>query len=286
MLWVALALTTAFCEALKDVAMKQSLRSLPAPVVAWVWVVFALPVLAGAATLTGIPELGEHFWPLLLIGGSINTLAFSLYAQALQDSDLSTSVPMIAFTPLFLLITSPLIVGEFPGGWGLVGVVMIVAGSYVLHIQQRHNGLLAPFRALLRERGPRLVLVVALLWSIGATVDKVGISQSSPFYWVTSVQLFIAVGLTPLVLLRVRNMGDVGGNLRWLLLMSFFSAMVALAQMQAITLTLVAYVIAIKRINIVLSVLFGALFFQEQGWRERLLGVAIMLLGVCCITLL
>jgi multidrug transporter EmrE-like cation transporter len=36
----------------------------------------------------------------------------------------------------------------------------------------------------------------------------------------------------------------------------------------------------------VLGVLFGSLIFQEQGLRERLAGVLVMLAGVLCITLL
>jgi uncharacterized membrane protein len=47
----------------------------------------------------------------------------------------------------------------------------------------------------------------------------------------------------------------------------------------------VAYVIAIKRTNGMMSVLFGHFFFKEKNIKEKLLGSAIMLAGVLLIIL-
>jgi drug/metabolite transporter (DMT)-like permease len=156
----------------------------------------------------------------------------------------------------------------------------------VLNIKQRHLGYLAQYRALLRERGPKLMLAVAFIWSISATIDKIGVQNSSPVLWILSVQSFVTLVLTPAVLRRPGSAGHVRRNLPYLLLMGFCSFVVAVAQMIAITLTLVAYVISVKRTSTLLGVLFGYLFFQEGHIRERLLGAAIMLLGVFCITVL
>jgi len=56
--------------------------------------------------------------------------------------------------------------------------------------------------------------------------------------------------------------------------------------MTAITMTLVPYVISVKRTSIVMSVLSGHIIFKEKGLVERLSGVAIMIAGILCITLL
>jgi drug/metabolite transporter (DMT)-like permease len=286
MTWLIFALLTALFEALKDVTLKHSLRDVPATVAAWSWVFFALPFFALALQFEPPLTLGPHFWLALLAGGSLNVVAISLYALALKSSDLSTTVPMIAFTPLFLLITSPLIVGEFPGPWGVVGIILVVIGSYMLNLRERQYGYLAPYRALLRERGPKLMLGVAFLWSIAANIDKIGLENSSPVFWIASVNVFVALALTPLVLRTPTNPGVILRSWPVLLVIGLFSALAVIFQMQAISLTLVAYVIALKRISIVLGVLFGSLIFQEQGLRERLAGVLVMLAGVLCITLL
>jgi uncharacterized membrane protein len=46
-----------------------------------------------------------------------------------------------------------------------------------------------------------------------------------------------------------------------------------------------AYVIAIKRLSLLLSVLYGWLFFQEKNLGTRLFGAGIMALGAILIAL-
>lgn len=55
--------------------------------------------------------------------------------------------------------------------------------------------------------------------------------------------------------------------------------------MTAISMTLVAYVIALKRTAGMISVVFGFFFLNEQNIRERLLGSTIMFIGVLFIVL-
>jgi drug/metabolite transporter (DMT)-like permease len=193
---------------------------------------------------------------------------------------------MVTFTPLFLLFTSPLLVGEFPGAYGLTGVVLIVLGSYLLNIKKRAMGCLAPFKALITEQGPRLMLLVALLWSVTANVDKIGLKHSSPLFWAIAVNTFIACGLLPLALYRMRNgFGRSKSNFKILLVTGFCGGMTTICQMIAISLTLVPHVIAIKRTSTMMSVLWGHFLFGERGLRERFLGVFIMILGALFITL-
>jgi drug/metabolite transporter (DMT)-like permease len=285
MLWFVFAFFIALFESLKDVTMKHSLRDMPARVVAWAWIAFSLPFL-GVALLFDLPvTVGAPFWPALLVGVGLNVVAISLYAKALKHSDLSTTIPMIAFSPLFLLVTSPLIVGEFPNAWGVLGVVLVTVGSYVLNIRERQHGYLAPFKALVRETGPRLMLGVAFIWGIAATVDKIGVQNSSPVLWVAASDVCIAALLTPFMLRSSGSVRRVRANWKVLLVIGMFSAAALICQMTAISLTLVAYVISVKRMSIMFGVIFGALIFKEQGLRERLAGVIIMQAGVVVILL-
>jgi glucose uptake protein GlcU len=48
-------------------------------------------------------------------------------------------------------------------------------------------------------------------------------------------------------------------------------------------LTLVPYLIAVKRTSVVMSSLFGFYLFKEKGVRERLIGVVLMVLGAILI---
>lgn len=286
MIWFICAVLTAFFESIKDIFSKGSLRNIDEYMVSLALTLFALPFLAPFLFIIKIPHLGNQFWTALFLGGSLNVIATILYMKAIKYSDLSLTVPLVAFTPLFLLITSPLIVGEFPKFFGLIGVVLIVVGSYILNIKEKHRGYLAPFRALLKERGSKLMLIVAFIWSITSNFDKVGVQSSSPIFWIIAIDTFIALVMTPIVFYKSqRNIKQISVALRTLIPIGLFGALTAVFQMKAITLTYVTYVISIKRTSAIMSVFFGYLIFNEKGIKERLIGVITMILGVLFITL-
>ncbi|HJH26786.1 MAG TPA: hypothetical protein C5S37_08445, partial [Methanophagales archaeon] len=280
------AFLTALFEATKDVLSKKSLKDIDEYVVAWSLPCFALPFLLPLLLFTEIPPLGERFWLALVTGGTLYAFTLVLYMKAIKSSDLSITVPMLTFTPLFLLITSPLIVGEFPGIFGLIGIFLIVTGSYLLNINKKSYGYLAPFKALLKEKGPRLMLVVAFIWSITANIDKIGLQNSSPLFWVIAVDIYVALLMLPLCTFRRnRKTAQIRANWRALLTLGMFGGLTAVCQMTAISLTLVAYVISIKRTSAIGGVLFGYLIFKEKGIRARLVGAIVMVFGVLFITL-
>jgi len=286
MIWLLFASLTAFFESLKDVTSKRGLRHFDEYVIASSLIVYQLPFLLPLLFFIEIPELGEHFWPALGAGTVLNLIAIIFYIKAIKHSDLSITVPIVNFTPLFLLITSPLILGEYPPLLGYPGILLIVVGAYVLNIRAGADGFLGPIKALFTRRGPRYMLVTAFFWSISANIDKIGLENSSTIFWAISITVCIAVGMLTIMIVKSRqHMKDIPRNLPILFPIGLFGALTLLAQMTAISLTLVAYVIAIKRLSTALSVFWGYLIFKEENIRSRLVGVFIMIFGVLLITL-
>ncbi len=284
--WFICAVLTAFFESIKDIFSKGNLKNIDEYIVSLSLTLFALPFLIPFLLFIKIPHLGNQFWTALFFGGSLNVIATILFMKAIKYSDLSITVPMVAFTPLFLLITSPLIVGEFPKSFGLIGIVLIVTGSYILNIKEKHRGYLAPFRALLKERGSKLMLVVAFIWSITSNFDKVGVQNSSPIFWIIAIDMFISLVIAPIVFYKSRiNVNQISTGLITLVPIGLFGALTAIFQMKALTLTYVAYVISIKRTSAIMSVFFGHLIFNERGIEDRLIGALTMILGVLFIML-
>jgi drug/metabolite transporter (DMT)-like permease len=276
MVWLAFAILTALFESLKDEYL-----------VTWASMAFAVMFLLPVIWWTGIPPLGDRFWFALLIGGTLNVISFTLYVKAIKISELSLTVPMVTLTPLFLLVTSPLIVQESASFTDVIGILLIVIGSYVLNLKERSKGYFAPLKAIFREKGSRLMFTVAFIWSITSNFDKVGVVNSSPMFWTISLFGFIALGITPLVLLKSRkSVTYILPNLKGLITIGLFNALAVSFQMVAVTYTLVAQVIAVKRTSALMSVLFGHFLFQEKGLKERLAGAAIMVSGVILIATL
>lgn len=285
-MWFLFSIITAFFESLKDVTSKKGLKEVNEYFVSWSLrfcsTIFLIPFLF----FIDIPNLGKQFFLALFTAGVIDSITTILYMRAIKYSDLSLCIPMLAFTPLFLLISSPVMIGEFPNISGLFGIAFIVIGSYILNVREKERGYLEPLKLLLNEKGPKLMLIVAFIWGITSNIDKIGIKYSSPIFWTIALNFIITIFIFPIMLYKSKDdISLIIMNFKLMILVGVFSALSGIFQMLAINIALVSYVISIKRTSIVMSVIFGYLIFKERGIKERLAGVLIMIIGVFLITL-
>lgn len=300
MSWIILALLTAFFYSLSDLFSKISLKKVDEYVTSWAIRMFSLPFILCVLFFIPVPVIKPGFWLGLVVSGTLNILVTILYLKAIKDSDLSLTIPMISFTPLFLLITSPIILGEFPNWEGLSGIIFIVAGAYMLNISGHEKSFLDPVKAIFTAKGPRLMLLVSFIWSITANFDKIAIRNSSSLFYSLAVTIYMAIGLTPLMLWMMQRkihkqkqegsglalaLRQIRSSYKSLILVGLCISLVLIFQMLAVNMTLVAYVIAIKRLSILGGVVWGYFFFREKNIRHRLAGAFMMLAGVVLITL-
>ena len=288
--WLFFAVLTAIFDSLKNLVSKRGLQSADEYVVAWGSRFFALPLLLPFLFWIERPELGDRFWLVLPLIVSIQVIANILYFRALKVGDLSLTTPLLALTPLFLIGVSPLIVNEILQTLDIIGIFLITGGTYWLNTKRSHANqriaYLAPFRTLWSSEGTRLMLIVSLLWSLLSTLNKVGIQQSSALFWPIANSLSLAIALSPIMGLRSKDtMKQLWLNWRALLLVGLFQGLVLLCFMKAISLTLVARVVGVKRLSILFTILIGYWCFNEQGIRQRFFAATIMLWGVLIMTI-
>ncbi|HBP88301.1 MAG TPA: hypothetical protein DD706_11460 [Nitrospiraceae bacterium] len=270
-------------ESLKDLLSKQGLRSVSPQLAALAACVTPIPLLLGILLFTdSIPHLGPQYIPALLLGGTLNILAMFQFMKALQSSDLSLAIPFISFTPLFLLITSPILVGDLPTTQDIVGILCIVAGAYVLQIQSVHRGLFRPLLAIFQQPGPRRMLSVAFIYSLTSNFDKIGVQNSSPLFWSLSLTSVMTFGF--ILWLRFLPQPTLAltspGTLMILVLIGLFQAIGLFLHNTALHLGPVPSVIAVKRSSMLFAVIWGVLFLRERFVVERLAGALLMMIGV------
>jgi drug/metabolite transporter (DMT)-like permease len=281
MLWIFFALITAFSEATKDLFSKRALKNVDPYVTSWSLSFFSFLFLTPSLLIFEKPIIGGLFWQAILIQGVMLALTTLIYMSAIRYSPLSVSLPMLAFTPAFMLITSPLILGEQPSFLGISGILLIVIGAYFLNVQRFREGPLTPFKALTEERGPLMMLFVAFIWSVTANIDKIGVINSSPLFYSTIVMGAISIGLTIMMLFKSKDYPrQIKNNFWGLLPIGFFFALGIASQMTAIELTLAPFVISVKRTSILVGSIYGFVFFHETNVKERVLSTLLMLLGL------
>lgn len=285
MIWVLFALGTALCYGLQGAWSKRLTARVSELAGAWALFAFSFPLLLVTLAITGMPRVEPVFWPALGANTVLSLLSFYLYVSALHHGELGLTVPLLALTPVFLVPVEWLLLGDTPDLHGMGGIVLVVAGVYLLHLPVADSGgagPLEPLRAIARDRGSRRMLAVAVLWSVSGVVDKVAVTHASTAFYGAALTGALAVGFLPLL-------SRLGGGLRAafapggrraLVVQGLLFGTMFILQMEALQRTLAAYVITIKRSGALVTVVLGALFFGERELAKRLVGTAVIVAGV------
>ncbi|WP_306533762.1 EamA family transporter [Geobacter sp.] len=285
-LWLPLTLLCAFALATSDALAKRALASHNEYLVLWLRLLFALPLLFAALPFVTVPPLSRDFFTASLMALPLEALAALLYVRALRLSPLSLTLPFLALTPVFLLVIPYLLLGERITPVGGAGIILVAAGSYVLNLNEGGKGLLAPLRAIRHEPGSLCMIGVALIYSVTSTLGKKAVTASAPLFFSLCYLPALTLLLTPVALWggrrELKSMAK-SGILRAAALPGLLYGVMFLSHMTAVSLTNVAYMIAVKRTSLLMGVLYGHLLFREPGIRHRLPGALLMVAGVALI---
>lgn len=286
MLWFYLSLASAVTLATVDALSKYALKDSGEEVVAWVRWGFAAPFLLLLLPFIEIPRLDAAFWYATALGIPLDAIALFLYVRAIKISPLSLTIPLMALTPVFLIVTSFLILGELPDRSGVAGIFLIAAGAYLLNLNSSGRGPLAPFRAIAKEKGSILIIAVAFIYSISSNLGKIAVLHSSPLFFAVIYTNLLAAVILPFVMIKKRgSLSAIKARPALFLLIGFIFAIMVAAHFSALRLVEVSYMISVKRTSLIFSVIYGWLLFKEEHIKERLLGSMVMAAGVVLITL-
>lgn len=287
LLWFPITLLCAVSLATSDALTKKALAAhYNEYLIAWLRLMLMLPALVILLLAIPMPPLGPEFYLTMLTVIPLELLALILYFKALKLSPLGLTVPFLSLTPVLLLVIPYILLGERITMTGGIGILLIAAGSYTLKLHSLSDGFLAPFRAIRRERGALCMIGVAVIFSLTSTLCKKAISLSSPLFFVGLQPILLFLCLTPVALWKGRDALGIlrqKGMLRAAMLPAFFSFIELFTGVVALSLTNVAYMIAVKRLSLLVGIVYGHFLFHEEGLRERLAGGGMMVAGVALI---
>jgi drug/metabolite transporter (DMT)-like permease len=286
--WLGLSLLSAFALATADTLTKRYLSHYRAGDLVLVRFgiagILLLPLLADRPW----PELPLPFWYWVAALLPFEILAMWLYMKAIRQSPLSLTLPYLAFTPVFNTLTAYLLLGETVTLQGFSGIALVVCGAWLLNLESARNGhgvdVFAPFHAILRERGSRLMLIVALLYSLTSVLGKGALQYVSPGFF--GPFYFVLLGLVTTLLFGLRYTRPLQVLTRhpWAHIgVGFFMALMVLTHFHAIAHVEVAYMIAVKRTSLLFGMLYGAWLFAETGLVKNLVAGMLMILGIMLI---
>jgi uncharacterized membrane protein len=213
-----------------------------------------------------------------------------LVSYTLRVSDISLVTPIFAITPIITAIYSIIFLNEIPSFIAMIGIIMISVGVYLLNVKSVSRGLLEPIRRLYDDRGVQVAFFTSFFTSLIPILDKIGIEQTSPFTWPLLLNLgAVIISLPYLVYKRDYISSKIYNNRDnsslFLILMGISTSIVWVSQSFGYSLTNVAYIVSLKRISVLITIISGHVLFKEDLALSRIPGGIFIIVGVILISL-
>ncbi|MES2894238.1 MAG: EamA family transporter [Bacteroidota bacterium] len=232
-------------------------------------------------------ELGTQFWLFSLLGGLVGALGNGFLVKALQKGDLSVLGPINSYKSVVGIIVGIFLLGEIPNSWGIVGIALIIYGSYfVLDTTEEKFSL-----ALFKRPEIQFRLWAMILTAIEAVFVKKVILASSVSLALMSWCILGAFFSFILLLLNGVSPRGEFEKISGKDLSSYALLVACIGTMQFTTNYAfdhmpVGYVLSLFQLSTIISVLVGYRIFKEQDVRKKLVGSTIMIIGSVLIILL
>ncbi len=281
------ALLSAVFSSSKDLMSKRLALRLDGTVSAFASFAFALP--SYLLLLLGLALLGHEaftfslaFLTLVLLRSLTDTFAEWMKMYALAHGDLSMVSLIFAFSPLFLLVTSPLIT-EVPLTVADVAAVVLVVGGSMLMVYRPSA------RSWTGQRkGIFLAVGASLFFSLNACFDFLAVRNESRLASGFATAVFAGFGMTllsavflfPFVAARADRRQALWTHGVGFLIRGLLEATFMVCKLYALEFLDAPAVAAVQRLSLLLAIIGGRVFFKEEDFGRRLAAGGLIVAGV------
>lgn len=272
-----------------DVLKKKATKKYSINIIFWAVATFSLPIYIIFLIIDGIPEINPSFWWIIAIDAPLMIFTNILLIKDEKISPISTTLPLLSMTPVFLIGTSYLMLGELPNTFGIIGILMVVIGAILLKGEDIRKGISYRLKNIFSHKSSLYILLIALIWSVSANLAKMGMDASSAEFFLFVIVFIEAAFMSVWMGWKYRHHFQkmVSGHLPILISAAFITGISDVIFLFGLDTVLVPYAIAIKRAGlIIISLIFGSVYFKEKNIKYRIFGASIMVVGIIFILVL
>jgi drug/metabolite transporter (DMT)-like permease len=286
-MWFVLAVIAALCQVLRNTVMKRLGHSLDEYINVWGRFTFLLPFAALFVLWRGAPAIEPGFGLACVSFAACQIVSTLALSKALKQAPISLVTPLWKVSLLVLLGLGYLTLHEQPTPVGVAGVLLSMAGVYLLNVRRARVAWYAPLTVLFAEAGLRWTLLSALFFAPSVVTIKRAMQLSDPYMGTFGGYLAASLMITPLVLWTSRRrFAEVPRYWKEFLGLGLFAALTTVSQGIAYLLTLSSYVEAVKQVEILFAMGIGIVVFGErQEVRAVAPGALVMLAGMVLLSL-
>ena len=278
---LVLLLASAALHALWNLILKQS----PEKYIAMSWQVMISSMLSlGVILFIGMPP--RSIWLFVLISAILEAIYFGILTYAYNDHDFSLIYPMArGAAPALVVIWAALFLHEIPSTGGLIGIILVICGLTIIGV----SSLLANHTNKPQLKGISLALSIALVISIYTLIDGFAVKNSPAINYGLSLFILMPVMTTPLVIRHYGWQHMLEGLRKQpgrLILIGILGVVAYLCALFAYSIAPVNYSEAIREVSVVMGAFAGWYFLGEQMGKIRILGAAVIFVGIILIATL
>ncbi len=231
--------------------------------------------------------LSKQFWLYAILGGIAGATGNAFLVKALQKGELSILGPVNSYKSVVGMILGIFMLAEIPNLWGIVGIALIIYGSYfVLDTTEEKFSW-----ALLKKVEIQYRIWALILTAIEAVFIKKVILLSSASIAFISWCWFGAFFSFLLSFVYRLDIQTQIKKVKYHDLSKLSLLVLCIGTMQFTTIYVfdhmpVGYALSLFQLSTIISVLLGHHIFKEKDMLKKLIGAAIMIAGSVIIILL
>ena len=242
----------------------------------FLWLAFVVGAVVfapfGVVALAGVDL--ANWLGFAAVSGVLQVGYFLLLQRGYRVGDVSIVYPLARGTgPLLSVVLAVVLLGEHPTLGGLVGAAVVIAGVVTI-------GLAGDTRlnraGALYGLAVGVVIAIYTLWDSNAVISG-GMPPVGLYWGTTTVQ---AVLLAPVALREARVAATARAHPVAIVIVGILAPLAYILVLQAVQLAPVSIVAPAREVSVVLVGLAGWLLFREPHPVQRLIGAAVVLVGV------
>ena len=215
------------------------------------------------------------------ISSIIYTATFSLFIYVLANYEVSLVSPFYNFNVFFLLILSVIFLGETFSVYKVLGISILFYGTGYLSKNDEGTGFFRSLKAVYKNRGCQLMMLMSLLMAVGRIFDRININNCDPAFYSFALYFLISLYLGIIILATRKHKlipKTIEGRAKFFLGGAIANAYSYVFLLITITVIDLSIVEPLSMLSVIISIVLSYYIFHEKI-RERLKGAIIMFLG-------
>ena len=285
MTWFTYALISAVLLSATSLLEKKALKVEHAAefsaVLALMNAIIALPLFF----LYGVPDLTVRSFLIIILVSVLGAIAYLLTARSIRHLDISLSSPFFVLAPGINAFFAFLFLGEALTFIQVLGLLTMLAGSYVLQLKPETKWR-DPIKDAYESKYIYLLIVSLFIYSATSLLDRYILTRQgvNPGAYLALVQIFIAMNFIILMTLFYDGYKGIKHGLTqygpMILMVSILTVGYRFAQVQATALAYIGLVSAVKRSSSLFTTIIGGEIFHEKGLLRKTSACLIMIVGL------